>query len=110
MLLSPVTVVAYPRDTVRAVMECYPGTAGGSSGWEKIYLRYRGALRLVERWAVCDAEQNVRVFPASEQSGDKADFYLMRARQIELQKRRLCSARNWAGVQRVCGIISRAMK
>jgi uncharacterized protein (DUF58 family) len=46
-------------------------------------------LRLVERWAVCDAEQDVRVFPASEQSGDKAAFYLMRARQIELQKRRL---------------------
>ncbi len=46
-------------------------------------------LRLVERWAVCDAEQDVRVFPASEQSGNKADFFLMRARQIELQKRRL---------------------
>jgi uncharacterized protein (DUF58 family) len=84
----PVTVVAYPRDAVRAVMECYPGRRGDLR-LGKIYLRYRGALRLVERWAVCDAEQNVRVFPASEQSGDKADFYLMRARQIELQKRRL---------------------
>ena len=84
----PVTVVAYPRDTVRAVMECYPGRRGDFL-LGKIYLRYRGALRLVERWAVCDTEQDVRVFPASEQSGDKADFYLMRARQIELQKRRL---------------------
>jgi uncharacterized protein (DUF58 family) len=46
-------------------------------------------LRLVERWAVCDAEHEIRVFPASEQSGDNAAFYLMRARQIELQKRRL---------------------
>jgi uncharacterized protein (DUF58 family) len=84
----PVTVVAYPRDAVRAVMECYPGRRGDFR-LGKIYLRYRGTLRLVERWAVCDAEQDVRVFPASEQSGDKADFYLMRARQIELQKRRL---------------------
>jgi uncharacterized protein (DUF58 family) len=69
-------------------MECWPGQRG-DFGLGKIYLRYRGALRLIERWAVCDAEQGVRVFPASEQSGDKAAFYLMRARQIELQKRRL---------------------
>src|ERR1700735_4306171 len=84
----PLMVVAYPRDTVRVVLECYPGRRGDFR-LGKIYLRYRGALRLVERWAVCDAEQNVRVFPASEQSGDRAAFYLMRARQIELQKRRL---------------------
>ena len=82
------TVVAYPRDAVRTVLECYPGQRGDFR-LGKIYLRYCGALRLVERWAVCDAEQDVRVFPASEQSGDKAAFYLMRARQIELQKRRL---------------------
>jgi uncharacterized protein (DUF58 family) len=84
----PLTVIAYPRDRVRAVLECYPGRRGDFR-LGKIYLRYRGALRLVERWAVCDSEQDVRVFPASEQSGDKAAFYLMRARQIELQKRRL---------------------
>jgi hypothetical protein len=85
---KPLPVVAYPRDAVRTVLECYAGRRGDFK-LGKIYLRYRGALRLVERWAVCDAEQNVRVFPASEQSGDKAAFYLMRARQIELQKRRL---------------------
>jgi uncharacterized protein (DUF58 family) len=84
----PLEVVAYPRDAVRVLLACYPGRRG-DFGLGKIYLRYRGALGLVERWAVCDAEQKVRVFPASEQSGDKAAFYLMRARQIELQKRRL---------------------
>ncbi len=84
----PVTLVAYPRDAVRAVLDCYPGRRGDFH-LGKIYLRYRTALRLVERWAVCDAEQEIRVFPASEQSGDNAAFYLMRARQIELQKRRL---------------------
>jgi uncharacterized protein (DUF58 family) len=84
----PVTVVAYPRDAVRAVLNCYPGRRGDLR-LGKIHLRYRGALRLVERWAVCDADQDVRVFPASEQSGDKAALYLIRARQIELQKRRL---------------------
>jgi uncharacterized protein (DUF58 family) len=81
-------VVAYPRDAVRVVMECWPGQRGDFR-LGKIYLRYCGAMRLVERWAVCDAEQSVRVFPASEQSGDNTAFYLMRARQIELQKRRL---------------------
>lgn len=81
-------VAAYPRDSVRAVLECFPGRRGDFR-LGKIYLRYCGALGLVERWAVCDAEQDVRVFPASEQSGDRAAFYLMRARQIELQKRRL---------------------
>jgi uncharacterized protein (DUF58 family) len=84
----PVTVIAYPRDSVRAVLDCYPGERGDFR-LGKIYLRYRTALRLVERWAVCDAEQEIRVFPASEQSGDNTAFYLMRARQIELQKRRL---------------------
>jgi uncharacterized protein (DUF58 family) len=90
LIASPrsLAVVAYPRDAVRAVLECYPGRRGDFR-LGKIYLRFRSALRLVERWAVCDAEQDVRVFPASEQSGDKAAFYLMRARQIELQKRRL---------------------
>jgi uncharacterized protein (DUF58 family) len=82
------TVVAYPRDAVRAVAECNPGRRGDFR-LGKIYLRYRGALGMIERWAVCDAEQDIRVFPASEQSGDSAAFYLMRARQIELQKRRL---------------------
>ncbi len=81
-------VMAYPQDAARTVLECYPGRRGDFR-LGKIYLRYRGALGLAERWAVCDTEQDVRVFPASEQSGDKAAFYLMRARQIELQKRRL---------------------
>jgi uncharacterized protein (DUF58 family) len=82
------TVVAYPRDATRTILECYPGRRGDFR-LGKIYLRYHSALALVERWAICDAEQNVRVFPASERSGDKAAFFLMRARQIELQKRRL---------------------
>lgn len=82
------TVIAYPRDVARTLLECYPGRRGDFR-LGKIYLRYRGALGLVERWAVCDVEQDVRVFPASEQSGDNAAFFLMRARQIELQKRRL---------------------
>jgi uncharacterized protein (DUF58 family) len=81
-------VIAYPRDVAKVTLECYPGSRG-DFGLGKIFLRYAGELQLVERWAVCDAEQEIRVFPASEQGGDSSAFYLMRARQIELQKRRL---------------------
>jgi uncharacterized protein (DUF58 family) len=66
----------------------------------RVYLRYRGLFKLVERWAAAAPvsqsqsdspahPQRVRVYPASEQSGENTEFYLMRARQIELQKRRL---------------------
>ena len=65
-----------------------------------VYLRYRGMFKLVERWAAAapvtqsqsDAPahpQRIRVYPAKEQAGENTEFYLMRARQIELQKRRL---------------------
>ena len=83
-----VTVLAYPREAVSATVICTPNRRGDFP-LGKIFLRYRSGLRLVERWAVADAEQRVRVFPATEQSTGNTAFYLMRARQIELQKRRL---------------------
>ena len=83
-----VTVVAYPRDAVKASVTCWPRERG-DVGLGKVFLRYRGAMGLVERWALCDLEQRVRVFPATERAGRGTDLYLMRARQIELQKRRL---------------------
>jgi uncharacterized protein (DUF58 family) len=90
LIASPrtVTVLAYPREPVRATVICTPNRRGDFR-LDKIFLRYRSGLRLVERWAVADAEQSVRVFPATEQSTGNTAFYLMRARQIELQKRRL---------------------
>lgn len=83
-----VTIVAYPRDPAKASLTVRPGERGDVE-LGKIFLRYRGALGLVERWAVCDSEQRIRVFPAMEQAGSNQAMYLMRARQIELQKRRL---------------------
>ena len=89
MLPVPVvkTVVAYPRDPVRTVVECWPGRRGDLRLGE-VFLHYRGALGLVERWAVCGLGQGVRVFPALDE-GAGSELYLMRARQIEMQKRRL---------------------
>jgi uncharacterized protein (DUF58 family) len=81
-------VIAYPRDAVRVVQAVFPGRRGevmlGS-----VFLRYRSGLKLVERWAVADCTQQIRVFPRMDENGTDSALYLMRARQIELQKRRL---------------------
>ena len=83
-----VTTLAYPREAAKVTQVCYPNRRGDFP-LGKVFLRYRGALRLVDRWAVAGLEQRVRVFPATEQSTGNTSIYLMRARQIELQKRRL---------------------
>jgi uncharacterized protein (DUF58 family) len=84
----PVTLTAFPREAAKASLTVSPRERGDVE-LGKIYLRYKGALGLVERWAVCDCEQEIRIFPASEQGTSNAELYLMRARQIDLQKRRL---------------------
>ncbi len=90
LVVMPVTqkVRAFPRDATVVVQTIYPRERGDFA-LGRVYLRYRGALKLVERWAAAAPVQRVRVYPASEQSGENAEFYLMRARQIEQQKRRL---------------------
>jgi uncharacterized protein (DUF58 family) len=96
MVGAPVTqrVQAFPRDAAVVVQTIFPRERGDFE-LGRVYLRYRGMLRLVERWAAAQPvgpegrPQRVRVYPASEQSGENAEFYLMRARQIEQQKRRL---------------------
>jgi uncharacterized protein (DUF58 family) len=52
----------------------------------KVYLRYRSAFDMAERWAVADLEQMVRVYPNFEHAR-KHSLYLARSRQIELQMR-----------------------
>ncbi len=85
---QPKQVLAYPRDPVRATLECLPGRRGDLR-LGNVFLKYRGGLKLVERWAVADLAQPIRVLPGTSEHGADADLYLMRARQIEMQKRRL---------------------
>jgi uncharacterized protein (DUF58 family) len=85
---KPLNLTAYPRDAVRVTQPCYPRRRGDLR-LGRIYLQYSGALGLIRRWAICPAEQEIRVFPAARQGDEDGDFFLMRARQIELQKRRL---------------------
>ena len=81
-------VLAYPRDPARVSIECTPNTRGDVTLGE-VFLRYRGALRLAERWASADLAQNIRVYPPMERSPEDTQLYLLRIRQIALQKRRL---------------------
>ena len=81
-------VPAYPRDAARVTIECTPN-ARGDVALGKVFLRYRGALRLAERWASADLAQNIRVYPPMERSPEDTQLYLLRIRQIALQKRRL---------------------
>jgi uncharacterized protein (DUF58 family) len=109
-------VEAFPREEAVSVSTIYPRERG-DFGLGRVYLRYRGAFRLVERWAAAEpvvavdrgaavdthvsearhgapgfvggVQQRVRVFPAHEDSRESTQFYLLRARQIELEKRKL---------------------
>jgi uncharacterized protein (DUF58 family) len=161
LVTVPVTqrMEIFPREPMVNVSTIYPRERGDFA-LGRVYLRYRGALRLVERWAAAlpvsrevavserpsvllralalplglaigfaagfaldrhfhsnffvflgllvggvagfspillmkrvveDATfaQRVRVFPAHEESRESTQFYLLRARQIEMQKRKL---------------------
>ena len=81
-------VVAYPRDAVRATIESTPNTRGDVMLGE-VFLRYRGALRLGERLAAADLKQKIRIYPPMERSPEDTQLYLLRIRQIALEKRRL---------------------
>ncbi len=86
----PVTVevTCYPNEPSTCITTAIPSQRGDIP-LGKLYLRYRSAFGLVERWAVADLRQSVRVYAAGEAAGTSAELYLLRARQIELEKRRL---------------------
>jgi len=87
-------VEVFPREEAVCAQTIWPGERGDFA-MGKVFLRYRGALRLVERWTAAEPltatgrPQRVRVFPAHEDSRGRAAFFLLRARQIELQRRKL---------------------
>jgi uncharacterized protein (DUF58 family) len=51
-----------------------------------VFLRYQSPLRLAERWASAALHQVVRVYP-NLQAFERDRFYLMRSRQIEMERR-----------------------
>jgi len=50
------------------------------------YVRYQGPMRIAERWVKVPLEQSVQVYPNLDEA-KRQSVYLMRSRQIELEKR-----------------------
>jgi len=50
------------------------------------YLRYQSSMRIAERWARVELEETVQVYPDLDEA-KKQSIYLMRSRQIEMEKR-----------------------
>jgi uncharacterized protein (DUF58 family) len=59
----------------------------GDSRFGRLFLRYQSSLGFAERWAAADLSQTVRVLPDLKQARKHA-LYLIRSRQVELEKRR----------------------
>jgi len=82
------TLSVFPRDSARITFTVTPNRRGDFT-LGPVWLRWSGRLRLAERRAICEAAQKVRVYPTMERSADDTALYLLRIRQIELQRRRL---------------------
>lgn len=52
----------------------------------KVFLRYRTALEIAERWAVADLQQTVCVLPDIA-AAKKHTLFLIRSRQVEMERR-----------------------
>ncbi len=87
-------VQIFPRDATAIASTVQP-VERGDVELGRVYLRYRGAMKLAERWCAAlptDANgspQRIRIYPALEENRSDAELFLLRARQIEMQKRRL---------------------
>ena len=87
-------VEVFPREPASVSLTVWPGERG-EFALGVVYLRWRGALGLAERWGaaalseigVPGAPQRVRIYPAHEQARGDNEFFLMRARQMERQRR-----------------------
>ena len=87
MVLAPAThkVLAYPRVPARIRYRAEPRERGDwETGW--LYVRYRSAWGLVDRWARAPLDQTVRVYPALR-TAEEQQIFLARSRQIDLQLR-----------------------
>jgi len=80
-----VELVVPPGGSASAAYEVHPA-ARGDARLGRVFVRYRGPLQLAERRAVADLSQAVRIYP-NLQEAKKLSLYLIRSRQIELEKR-----------------------
>ena len=79
------TLTVPPRGSATAVYSVHPSQRGDIPVGQT-FLRYHGAVRFAERWAVADVRQAVRVYPDLREA-QRYTLYLVRSRQIEQEKR-----------------------
>jgi uncharacterized protein (DUF58 family) len=84
--LAALTVRGSPGGTATGSYEVVPRERGDVHAGE-VLIEWRSTWGLVERWAQADLSQDVRVYP-NLQEGRRHSMYLIRSRQIALQKRR----------------------
>jgi len=83
--LPAVEISAPARGTGSASYAMHP-RARGNTTFGDVWLRYESPLSLAERWGRARLAQMVRVYPNIEET-QKIRIYLIRSRQIELEKR-----------------------
>jgi len=79
-------LIAYPAIRATKRYQFQPKQRGDHAAGS-LFVRYRSAIGLVERWAVADLAQTVRVYPYRH-PGEDAELFLARMKQIEQQLRR----------------------
>jgi uncharacterized protein (DUF58 family) len=84
--LAPVEVRVGPRASSSVSSTVTPRERGDRTTGE-VVVEWRSAWALVERWAQAPLEQTVRVY-ANLHEGRRHSMYLIRSRQIALEKRR----------------------
>jgi len=86
--LEPPTLELFVRSnrTAGAEYAILPSERGDTR-LGRTFIRYQSAMRLAERWAVAETSQVVCVLPNIEEA-KKHTLYLIRSRQVELEKRR----------------------
>lgn len=78
--------LAVPAGSAASFAYAIEPHARGDARFGDAWLRYRSAWRLAERWARARIGQEVRVYPNLQQA-QKVRLYMIRSRQIELEKR-----------------------
>jgi uncharacterized protein (DUF58 family) len=61
-------------------------TSRGETALSSVYVRYQGAMRIAEKWAVADLPQRICIYPNLVEA-QRHSIYLVRSRQIEMEKR-----------------------
>ncbi|HEX6973958.1 MAG TPA: DUF58 domain-containing protein [Vicinamibacterales bacterium] len=88
--LPEIEVDVAPQGAAEGAYDVEPRERGDAA-MGRAFVRYRSALGLAERWAAAAVEQTVRVYP-DLQGARRQAMYLVRSRQVALEKRRARAA------------------